>query len=109
VTSVFRRRKDRTGGYSWQDAQKNAPGAFVRAAGPTKRSAETDAIIAWIRGRGPVTSQEIHHALFAQDKWKLWTLGCTTSRLGTFCNQGWVKRHPGGMFEMIAEPPKPRS
>ncbi len=99
---MTRQRTARPGGNSWQDAQRNAPGGYVPTHAHGARSAQSDAILAWLEALAPrlATSAEIHHAVVAQ-RWPTWTQGQTTSRLGTFCNKGVLRRFPGGLYQFV--------
>ncbi len=101
---MTRQRRGRPGGSSWQDAQRNAPGAYVPAPRHGSRSDQSDAILAWLRALAPrsATSGEVHHAVILP-RWPTWTQGQTTSRLGTFCTKGLLIRVPGGLYQFIAD------
>lgn len=109
MTAVYRRRKDRPGGSSWADAQRNAPGGFVprHRRNRDRFSPESEIILRWLVGRGLRSAQEVHLGAFPTPG-VLWTLGSTSSRLGRLAAQGYLKRHPGGLYE-AAEKPKSKA
>lgn len=96
------RRKPLANGSSWQDAQRNAPGAYVPDYRPGTRSDQSEAILAWLEARSGqgFSAAEIHLMVIAK-RWPLWPQGRTTSRLSTFCNQGTLRQIKGGLYQFI--------
>ena len=96
------RRKPLPVGSSWQDAQRNAPGAYVPDYRPGTRSDQSEAILAWLEARSDqgFSAAEIH-LMAIHPRWPLWQQGRTTSRLSTFCNQGTLRQIKGGLYQFV--------
>ncbi len=106
MTAVYRRRRDRAGGSSWADAQRNAPGSYVPAHAHGELSPQSKMILRWLHQHGqPASPLEIHVGTFGVKKLLLWRPGDTTSRLGSFVGKGWLKRGSGGLFLLTDKAP----
>lgn len=99
--------RPRPAGIAW--SQVIPPGTTIQLTAPNgkagrPRTVETQLILDWLRGRPPTSSHVIHDAVIRAIR-PLWTPGRTASRLSVLATHGWIRRLPGGLFQLSETSP----